>query len=53
MTGWALLVIGLVVAGIGLFVGIESFEVTMALIVIGLVSAAVGAYMLTRGRRAT
>ena len=53
MTAWALVVIGLAVAGIGLFVGIVSYEVTIALIVIGLTAAVVGAYLLIRGRRAT
>jgi hypothetical protein len=52
MTGWALVVIGLVAAGIGLFVGVVSYEVTIALIVLGLAAAVVGAYLLIRGRRA-
>ena len=51
MTGWALLVIGLVAAGIGLFVGVVSWEVTMGLVLIGLGVAALGAYTLFRGRR--
>jgi type IV secretory pathway VirB2 component (pilin) len=51
MTGWALLVIGLVAAGIGLFVGVVSWEVTMGLVLIGLGVAALGAYTLIRGRR--
>jgi hypothetical protein len=53
MTAWALVVIGLVAAGIGLFVGVVSYEVTLALIIIGLTAALVGAYMLFRGRRVT
>lgn len=51
MTGWALLVIGLVVAAIFYFVPIVSWEVTMGLILIGLGVAALGAYTLFRGRR--
>jgi len=52
MTAWALVVIGLVVAGVGLFVGIVSYEVTLGLILFGLAAAVLGAYMLIRGRRA-
>jgi hypothetical protein len=51
MTGWALLVIGLVAAAIGLFVGPVSWEVTMGLILLGLAVAALGAYTAIRGRR--
>lgn len=52
MTAWALVVIGLVVAGFGLFVGVVSYEVTLGLIVLGLAAAVVGAYLIIRGRRA-
>jgi hypothetical protein len=50
MLAWLLLLGGLVMVVIGLFVGVVSYEVTLALIVVGAVAALAGAYMLLRRR---
>lgn len=52
MTAWLLVAVGIAAVVIGLFVGVVSYEVTLAIIVIGAILALIGAYMLFRGRRA-
>jgi membrane associated rhomboid family serine protease len=51
MAAWLLLLVGIVAVALGLFVGVVSYEVTLALIVIGAIVALIGAYQLVRGRR--
>lgn len=51
MSAWLLLIVGIVAVVIGLFVGVVSYEVTLAIIVIGAILALIGAYQLFRGRR--
>ena len=52
MYAWLLVVVGLAAAAYALWVGIVSYEVTLAVIVIGAILALVGAYQLYRGRSA-
>jgi membrane associated rhomboid family serine protease len=51
MVAWLLLVVGIAAVALGLFVGVVSYEVTLAVIVIGAIAALIGAYLLVRGRR--
>ena len=51
MSAWLLVVVGIAAVALGLFVGVVSYEVTLAVIVIGAIVALLGAYQLYRGRR--
>jgi uncharacterized membrane protein len=51
MLSWLLLLVGLAMVVAGLFVGVISWEVTLALIVVGAVVALAGAFMLVRRGR--
>ena len=51
MTAWLLLVVGIAAVALGLFVGVVSYEVTLAVIIIGAIVAVIGAYQLFRARR--
>ena len=44
MVAWLLLVVGIAAVALGLFVGVVSYEVTLAVIVIGAIAALIGAY---------
>lgn len=52
MTGWALVIIGLVVAVYAFAFGVATWEVTIAIGILGLLVAVAGAFMLVRARRA-
>jgi uncharacterized membrane protein len=51
MLSWVLLLIGLAMVVAGLFVGVNSWEVTFALIIVGAIVALAGAFMLLRRGR--
>ena len=53
MLAGLLLVIGLVMLVIGLFVGVEPYELTLFLISLGVIVALTGAYLMLRARRVT